>query len=120
MAHLLGGRVEPSAKREYGFAHLEILNRSGLLKGVKDGSQVWMSHGDRVERLAGRLFGHGQTTNARVAVFESRERRLFGVQFHPEVIHTRPGRTVLVEFSFPAGRPDARLEHEIVRRPESR
>ncbi len=100
MAHLLGGRVEPSAKREYGFAHLENLNRSGLLKGVKDGSQVWMSHGDRVARLPAGFSVTAKTTNARVAVFESRERRLFGVQFHPEVIHTRPGRTVLSNFLF--------------------
>ncbi|MGZ5499153.1 MAG: glutamine-hydrolyzing GMP synthase, partial [Candidatus Aminicenantales bacterium] len=96
----LGGRVEPSAKREYGFANLEIINRSGLLKGVKDGSQVWMSHGDRVARLPAGFSVTAKTTNARVAVFESRERRLFGVQFHPEVIHTKEGLKVLSNFLF--------------------
>ena len=100
MAHLLGGRVEPSAKREYGFAHLDILDRSGLLKGVKAGSQVWMSHGDRVARLPAGFSVTAKTANARAAVIESRERRLFGVQFHPEVIHTRQGQAVLSNFLF--------------------
>jgi GMP synthase (glutamine-hydrolysing) len=100
MAHLLGGRVEPSTKREYGFAHLEILDRTGLLKGIKDRGQVWMSHGDRVDKIPPGFAVTAKTANARVAAFESPERRFFGVQFHPEVIHTRQGKAVLANFLF--------------------
>lgn len=100
MAHLLGGRVQPSAKREYGFAHIEIKDRGGLLKGIKSGSQVWMSHGDRVETLPPGFAITARTANARVAVFEDPSRRFFGVQFHPEVIHTRQGKDVLANFLF--------------------
>jgi GMP synthase (glutamine-hydrolysing) len=100
MAHLLGGRVEPSAKREYGFADLEILDRTGLLRGLKDRGQVWMSHGDRVERIPPGFTVTGKTANARVAVFESPAQKFYGVQFHPEVIHTRQGKAVLGNFLF--------------------
>jgi len=100
MAYRLGGRVEPSAKREYGFAHLEILDRSGLLKGIKNHGQVWMSHGDRVTKLPPGFSVTARTANARVAVFESPEQRFFGVQFHPEVIHTRQGQAILANYLF--------------------
>jgi GMP synthase (glutamine-hydrolysing) len=100
MAHLLGGKVVPSAKREYGFAHLIILDRHGLLRGVKNHGQVWMSHGDRVERVPPEFVVTGKTANTKVAAIESREQKFFGVQFHPEVIHTRQGNKILSSFLF--------------------
>ena len=100
MAHLLGGKVIPSAKREYGFAPLKVLNRKGLLRGVRDMSQVWMSHGDKVEKIPPGFSITGKTANTRAAVIESKERKLFGVQFHPEVIHSREGKKVLSNFLF--------------------
>jgi GMP synthase (glutamine-hydrolysing) len=120
MAHLLGGRVEPSAKREYGFANLEILERTGLLRGIKDRGQVWMSHGDRVERIPPGFSVTGKTANARVAVFESPAQKFFGVQFHPEVIHTRQGKAVLANFLFRlAGlKPDWSMKSFVARKAE--
>jgi GMP synthase (glutamine-hydrolysing) len=100
MGYLLEGKVSPSAKREYGFASLQIVERSGLLAGIKDRSQVWMSHGDRLEKLPQNFRVTGKTANTRVAVMESSERRLFGVQFHPEVIHTQEGKKILANFLF--------------------
>lgn len=100
MAHLLGGKVVPSAKREYGFADLRILDRGGLFKGTRDRSQVWMSHGDRVEKLPPGFVATARTANTKVAAIEARGPRFFGVQFHPEVIHTRQGRKILSNFLF--------------------
>lgn len=108
MAHVLGGVVKPSRKREYGFASLHIRDRKGLLKGLRDRGQVWMSHGDRVQRLPSGFVVSGVTDNCSTAVIESREKKLFGVQFHPEVIHTRQGLRVLGNFLF----DQARLKKE--------
>ena len=100
MTHLLGGRVTPSARREYGFASLRPLTRRGLLAGVSDKSQVWMSHGDKAERVPPGFAVTGRTANTKVAAMEDAGRRLHAVQFHPEVIHTRQGRRILSNFLF--------------------
>ncbi len=100
MAHLLGGKVVPSAKREYGFAELRILDRRGLFKRTRERSQVWMSHGDRVEKLPPGFILTARTMNAKVAAIEAEGPRFFGVQFHPEVIHTRQGQKILANFLF--------------------
>ena len=100
MAHLLGGEVLRSKTREYGFASLRILDRKGLLAGIKDREQVWMSHGDRLEKVPPGFVVSGSTANTRAAVIEDRGRKFFGVQFHPEVIHTREGRKILSNFLF--------------------
>jgi GMP synthase (glutamine-hydrolysing) len=100
MAHLLGGKIVPSGKREFGFASLKVLDRKGLLAGVRDKRQVWMSHGDKPERVPPGFRVTASTPNTRVAAVEDRERRLCGVQFHPEVIHTRDGNKILANFLF--------------------
>lgn len=100
MAHLLGGKVSPSSKREYGWARLEVLDRKGLLAGIRDKNQVWMSHGDRVERIPAGFVISGKTTHSKAAVIESRERKFYGIQFHPEVIHTKQGKKILSNFLF--------------------
>jgi len=100
MTQILGGKVKASRKREYGFASLKIVNRSGLLSGMKDHTQVWMSHGDKVHDVPPGFIVSGVTSNCDAAVIESREKKLFGVQFHPEVIHTRQGMKVLSNFLF--------------------
>jgi len=100
MAHLLGGKVVPTKKREYGFASIRILDRSGLLSRVQDRGQVWMSHGDRVEEAPPGFIVSGETANCHAAVIEQREKKLFGVQFHPEVMHTKQGKKILSNFLF--------------------
>lgn len=100
MAHLLGGKVAPSKRKEYGFASLEVTQRGGLLRGVRNRSQVWMSHGDKVGTLPPGFITSGVTANCDTAVVENREEALFGVQFHPEVIHTKQGKKVLSNFLF--------------------
>jgi len=100
MAHVLGGKVKPSKKREYGFAYLDVKDRKGLLSGIKDGGQVWMSHGDKVHDVPSGFFVSGVTSNCSTAVIESKKKKLFGVQFHPEVIHTAQGLRILSNFLF--------------------
>jgi len=100
MAYLLGGKVAPSKKREYGFATLQVKKRGGLLMGVRDNGQVWMSHGDKVAQIPPGFTIAGVTGNCENAVIENREKRWFGVQFHPEVIHTKQGLKILANFLF--------------------
>ncbi|MFC2169028.1 glutamine-hydrolyzing GMP synthase [Acidobacteriota bacterium] len=100
MAHFLGGKVVPSKKREYGFASLSVIDGKGLISGIKDNSQVWMSHGDSVDKVPEAFIVSGKTANCHAAVIESRERKLFGVQFHPEVIHSEQGMKILSNFLF--------------------
>jgi len=100
MAHLLGGRVSPSQKREYGFASLEVKDSSTLLAGLSRKGQVWMSHGDKVEEIPPGFVISGETANCKTAVIENRKKKCFGVQFHPEVIHSKEGLTVISNFLF--------------------
>ncbi|OGD12349.1 MAG: glutamine-hydrolyzing GMP synthase [Candidatus Aminicenantes bacterium RBG_13_62_12] len=100
MGRMFHAKVFSSPKREYGFAGLRVLDGGGLLRGVRDGSQVWMSHGDKLEAAPPGFRVTGRTANARVAVLEDAERRFYGVQFHPEVIHTRDGLKILGNFLF--------------------
>ncbi len=100
MAYVLGGKVVSSKKREYGFASLRVTDREGLLSRIKDNGQVWMSHGDRVEAIPPGFIVSGKTSDCDVAVMEERERKFFGVQFHPEVVHTDQGKKILSNFLF--------------------
>jgi GMP synthase (glutamine-hydrolysing) len=98
MAHLLGGRVEPAGTREYGAAELQADLACSLFAGTKAVQRVWMSHGDRVERLPEGFKVVGHTANAPVAAMADEARRLYGIQFHPEVRHTELGRRILDNF----------------------
>ena len=100
MAHVLGGKVASSTKREYGFASLVVKDRKGLLAGIRQDSQVWMSHGDKVNRIPEGFVVTGLTSNSKAAVIENREKKFFGVQFHPEVVHTKQGKKILSNFIF--------------------
>lgn len=100
MAYILGGKVSPSQKREYGFASLEVRKRGGLLQGIRNNGQVWMSHGDKVAQVPSGFVITGVTRNCENAAIENREKKWFGVQFHPEVIHTKQGLKVLSNFLF--------------------
>lgn len=100
LAQEFGGRVARAAQREYGPAELTIDDDRDLFAGLKGKSlRVWMSHGDRIERLppGWQVLAHSE--NSPVAAMCNAERRLFGVQFHPEVAHTEEGKRILENFA---------------------
>jgi GMP synthase (glutamine-hydrolysing) len=102
MGYLLGGHVVPAERREYGPAELRLLSTEGLLEGIvpeRDGRiAVWMSHGDTVMQPPRGFVNLGATENCPVAAMADDTRRLFAVQFHPEVAHTPQGKTILRNF----------------------
>jgi GMP synthase (glutamine-hydrolysing) len=101
MMRELGGRVEPADHREYGPATVRIVDRDSLLfRGLEGEQPVWASHGDRVLAPAPGFAASARSEGAPFAAVEDRQRNLFGVQFHPEVVHTQHGREVLQNFLF--------------------
>ena len=102
MGYLLGGDVVPSDRREYGAAEVELQGTSRLFDGVRperDGRlRVWMSHGDSVLRPPPGFTALGTTPNCPVAAMADERRRLYAVQFHPEVHHTPQGKRILENF----------------------
>jgi GMP synthase (glutamine-hydrolysing) len=100
MAHMLGGKVAGAREREYGRAELRLDGESDLLWGVLEGSQAWMSHGDRIEELPAGFKVIAHTDNAPLAAMSNTEDRLYALQFHPEVVHTYDGTRILKNFVF--------------------
>lgn len=98
MAHLLGGRVEPAGRREYGRAEVEVLGESVLFAGLGPRETVWMSHGDHVTGAPAGFAISARTENADIVGLEWAARGLFGIQFHPEVSHTVSGAALLGNF----------------------
>ncbi len=100
LVHALGGEVKPAQKREYGFAELEIASPTGLLAGVKDRTVCWMSHGDAISRIPPGFRILASTSNTQVAAAADETRKIYGLQFHPEVAHTVEGKRILANFLF--------------------
>ncbi|MBU1169877.1 MAG: glutamine-hydrolyzing GMP synthase [Proteobacteria bacterium] len=100
MVHALGGKVQRSEKREYGFAELSISTHSDLFQGIDQKTQCWMSHGDSISELPKGFTITASTDNTRVAAASNPEKNLYGLQFHPEVDHTLMGREILSNFLF--------------------
>jgi GMP synthase (glutamine-hydrolysing) len=99
IAHELGGKVDKAAHREYGPAAIDARGDSPLFAGLPARLDVWMSHGDRVESLPPGFEPVASTGNAPFAAVQDRARRVFGVQFHPEVVHTPRGADLLRNFA---------------------
>ena len=95
LAHRLGGRVAPAARREYGPAEVTLTADVPLLFPLSSDPRVWMSHGDRIEAVPPGFEVLAHSTNSPVAAMGDLERRLYGLQFHPEVVHTVRGREIL-------------------------
>jgi GMP synthase (glutamine-hydrolysing) len=98
MAHELGGEVVPSAKREYGPATVTLTGDDGLFRGMEGEQPVWMSHGDSILRPPEGFRPTAQTDATPYAGLADPARGLYGIQFHPEVVHTPIGREVLRNF----------------------
>ena len=98
LAEMMGGKVERAEAREYGIAHLEHDDATGLLRDLDAKAQVWMSHGDRITRMPEGFEVIGSTENCEFAAMADPARQRFGVQFHPEVVHTPQGKELLSNF----------------------
>ncbi|MBL8418316.1 MAG: glutamine-hydrolyzing GMP synthase [Dechloromonas sp.] len=106
MAQQLGGKVESSGKREFGFAEVRARGHSRLFNGIQDRSnaeghgllEVWMSHGDKVTELPAGFKVIGSSESCPVAAMADEERGFYAVQFHPEVTHTLKGKEMIARF----------------------
>jgi GMP synthase (glutamine-hydrolysing) len=100
MVDALGGEVRKAEKREYGFAELHMKDAAGLFEGIEEQTRCWMSHGDTIRRLPKGFRITASTPNTRVAATENAHKGFYGVQFHPEVVHTPKGKKMLRNFLF--------------------
>ena len=100
MAHHLGGQVRYTGRREYGAGILDVTNGSQLFDGLGAQVDVWNSHGDEVTALPKGFRVAAQTSGSPFAAVEDPQRRLYGLQFHPEVAHTPRGREILQNFVY--------------------
>lgn len=107
MAHQLGGKVAPGKKREFGYAQVALAETAALLSGIEDHVadkasllDVWMSHGDHVSELPPQFALMASTENCPIAAMADETRRFYGLQFHPEVSHTRQGKRIFERFIF--------------------
>ena len=100
MARHLGGQVVFTGRREYGAGMLHITNGSQLFDGLGNQLDVWNSHGDEVTALPKGFLAAGRTESSDFAAVEDRQRKLYGLQFHPEVAHTPRGKEILQNFVY--------------------
>jgi GMP synthase (glutamine-hydrolysing) len=100
MAYLLDGKVEAADEREYGRAEIDVIADSLLLANTPKHQHVWASHGDRILHEPAGFRVTARSDNAPIAGFENRDRRFFGILFHPEVTHTEAGTEILRNFLF--------------------
>ncbi len=99
--HLFGGKVEPGTKKEYGTAAIEVKNtETGLFAGLSESENVLMSHGDLITQIPDGFTVTASNSHTPFAAFENEERRIYGVQFHPEVRHSIHGNEMLRNFAF--------------------
>jgi len=119
MAYLLGGRVERGTKQEYGTTLVTIDKPVDILKGLGRTEKVWMSHGDTVQSLPEGFEILAHSENCPVAAYRHKEKAIFGLQWHPEVVHTEHGGEMLRNFVFevcrcqPNWKPSSFIEEQI-------
>ncbi len=94
----MGGEIKQIDKKEYGKTELVIINKNELFNSLNQKEVVWMSHGDQIKSLPEGFEVLAQTSTCPIAAFKSKEFKVYGVQFHPEVIHTTSGKIILDNF----------------------
>ena len=114
IVHHLGGKVEPAPAREYGHAEVSVIAETPLFAGLPQSMNVWMSHGDEAKQLPEGFALTARTANATAGI-ANEQRRIWAVQFHPEVAHTRQGMELLKNFviGICGAKPDWTPEHFI-------
>jgi len=100
IGHLLDGEVDRAARREYGHVRFFVDDDEDIFKGLGPSMDVWMSHGDRLTILPSGFRELGHTENAELAAIVDRGRKIYGVQFHPEVVHTPKGSEIFKNFLY--------------------
>ncbi len=100
MTRLLDGQVKPGKSREYGHAVIDVVSPHALFGNLPAKQPVWMSHGDQVEKMPEGFEVMAKTSTCPIAAFANKEKNFYGVQFHPEVIHTEHGLKILHRFVF--------------------
>lgn len=100
IAHFFKGKVHKSKTREYGDAKLIIDKRDAFFRGLPKNMQVWMSHGDKLDKLPKGFVKYAHTSSAPIAAVGDPKRKIYGVQFHPEVVHSPMGYKLLANFLF--------------------
>lgn len=95
-----GGKVEPAKDREYGRALLNVIKSSPLFNGISQTSQVWMSHGDYITKLPDGFDTVAKSDHTPIAAISNEDNRIYGVQFHPEVVHTIEGKKIIDNFLY--------------------
>jgi len=100
LAQLTEGKVEPASCKEYGIAQVSVDKPVGILEGLKEKEKVWMSHGDTVFSVPTDFEALAHTDNCPVAAFRHKTKPIYGLQWHPEVIHTENGMQILRNFIF--------------------
>jgi len=98
IAHLLGGKVAPGGRREYGMTELTIDRKAGIFKGLSTQEKVWMSHGDNVTELPEGFEVLAHSGNTPIAAY--RKGNIYGIQFHPEVAHSVHGKEMLHNYIY--------------------
>jgi len=112
IAHMVGAKVEPAQQREYGIAYVIIDKPVGVLKGLGKKEKVWMSHGDTVFTMPAEFEVLAHTENCPVAAFRRKQKPVYGLQWHPEVIHTKNGTQMLSNFIFEVCKCEANWKME--------
>ncbi|MDQ3623394.1 MAG: glutamine-hydrolyzing GMP synthase [Verrucomicrobiota bacterium] len=100
MGYHLGGKVEYSERREFGHGQLKILGASPLFAGLGDHLDIWNSHGDKLTKLPRGFRAIGATDNSPYAAIEQPKQKFYGLQFHPEVVHTPRGKEIVQNFVY--------------------
>ena len=100
IVYSMGGKVESADKREYGKAEIEITNHESIFKSFGKNNIVWMSHGDSIKSIPEGFELIAKTPNTELAAIENKQKNIYAIQFHPEVVHTENGIKIIENFLF--------------------